>query len=117
MVTENEAIALAATPEKIIDPLTCNLVISYLNGHITDLGAMEWELELAANNHRVILLQEEGKSIALKEAEWKISEPYKKWREAQLELRKLRAYRQALRKKEEILQNQTKPYGYPRAIN
>src|SRR5579864_4593685 len=103
MLNEQQAIELAATPEKIIHPDDCNIVIGYLNGYITDLGLKEFELELVANQHKVDLLNTEGKRVALAEAEWKVSEPYKNWRRALNELRKFRAWRNTLRSKEKTL--------------
>ncbi len=118
-ITEKQAIDLAAKPHLIIDAQTCNTVIGFMNAYITDLSISEWELEFTANHHHVELLKQGDKSVALKEAEWKISEQYKNWREKQRELRKFRAYRNALRRKEEQLQNSSKfirnNYGnYPR---
>ena len=101
---ENEALNLAATPEKIISPLDCNLVIGYLNGAITDLALAEFEGEVASQNELVKLLNVEGKTNKLAEAEWRTGETYRKWRLMKLELAKLRAYRKVLQKKEEILQ-------------
>ncbi len=120
MITEEQAIILASAPEKIIDALQCNEVIGFLNGKITDLAMSEWEAELAANQHQVSLLHKEITN-ALAQAEWKISEQYKNWRKIKLELQKFRAYRLALRKKEESLQNSSKFVrnnysNYPRAM-
>ena len=111
--TEEEAIELASKPHLILTSEDCNTVIGYLNAYIAHLDLEEWQLELDSNNHRVLLLQQEGKSIPLKEAEWKISEPYRKWRETQLEVRKFRNYRNALRKREDQLlfkEKLNKPY-------
>jgi len=121
MITEEQALELAKDPHKIIDPETCNLVLGYLNGAITDLAMEEFDLENQANNYHFMLVGQEGRTVAYREAEYKASEPYKKWKAAQLELRKLRGFRQVLRKKEELLQSSTdyirKNYNsYPRAI-
>ena len=119
MIEINEKLALeyAADPTKIIDPLTANSVISYLNGYINDLNMAEFELELKASQYRVDLLKRESK-IAISEAEWKISQPYLEWRKKQNELKKFRAWRNSIRNKEEHLKN-TSAYlrnNYPRAI-
>lgn len=120
-MTENEALELAKDPHKIIDPETCNLVLGYLNGAITDVAMEEFDLENQANNHHFMLIGQEGRTVAYREAEYKVSEPYKKWKAAQLELRKLRGFKSVLRKKEELLQSSNefirKNYGnYPRTI-
>ena len=120
-MNESEAIDLALTPHLITDPLTCNEVIGFLNGIITDMAMAEWEAELAANIYQHKLLISEGKTNAVALVEWKISELYKKWRLLKLELQKFRAYRQSLRKKEETLMGSTKYIrnnyaNYPRAI-
>lgn len=106
----NEALQLAVEPHKIIDPLQCNEVIGWLNGYITDLSMAEWELEVSANNQHELFLHQEGKSIPLKEAEYKNSSFYKDLREMQLKLRKFRAYRSDLRRKEEMLKFKPKHY-------
>lgn len=105
-MTDKEAIQLATEPHKIIDALQCNTVIGFLNGIISDMAQAEWELEVFTNNEHQKILMQEGKSIALKEAEWKNSEGYKKWKEMQLKIRKFRAYRNDLRRKEEMLKIQ-----------
>jgi hypothetical protein len=115
MITEQQAIELASEPHKIIDFETCNTVIGFLNGYISDMALAEWELEVAANNHEVELLHAEGKTNAVAKAEFKISEPYKKWREMKLKLQKFRAYRNALKSKEESLRFQPRN-NYQRAI-
>ena len=103
MLTEKEAINLASQPHLIADSQTCNTIIGYLNIEITRMDGEEFELEVASNNHRVELLAQENKTLPLKDAEWKTSEPYKTWRKHLLELRKFRNWRNALRKKEEKL--------------
>lgn len=108
---ETKAIELAAEPHKIIDPIQCNEVISFLNACISDMALAEFEREVAASNHQVILLNTEGKTNKVAEAEFKISEPYKEWKKLRLELQKFRAYRQVLRKKEESLQFKPRGYG------
>lgn len=115
MITLEEAINLAEKPHLIADAETCNTVIGFLNGFISDLAMAEWELEVAANNHEVELLHTEGKTNAVAKAEFKISEPYKKWREMRLRVQKFRAYRSSLKSKEESLKY--KPRTYDRAIN
>ena len=107
-MTEQEAISLAAEPNKIIDPLQANLVIGFLTGKINDLSFDEFEGEVACNNHLVNLLHTEGKTNKVAEAEFKTSEIYIKWRRIKLELQKLRSYRQVLRKKEETLMSTSK---------
>lgn len=107
-LTEEEAIDLATKPHLIADSKTCNLVIGFLNGHIADLDHAEWELKLAANQHKVDLLHQKDKTVALKEAEWPVSEQYIKWQEALKMLRKFRAYRYELRDKEKILMEKEK---------
>ncbi len=104
-LTEDQAIELAVSPHKIIDAYTCNVVIGFLNGHISDMALAEWEAELIANQHEVNLLHTEGKTNAVARAEFKVSEPYKNWKQIKLELQKFRAYRYDLRKKEESLKN------------
>ena len=104
MLNEQQAIALAATPEKIIDPLDCNLVIGYLIGAIVDLALAEFEGEISANNSLAILMNIPNKTNKMAEVEWKGSEIYRKWRLMKLELAKLRAYRGVLREKEKTLQ-------------
>ena len=122
MLTEEQAIQLAAEPHKIIDPLQCNQVIGFLNGHITDMALAVFELEIEANNHKAILMHTPGKTNAVAEAEWKISEPYKAWRKMKLEIQKFRGYRNTLRSKEETLKNASPRTrasygGYDRVIN
>ena len=102
-IKEEEAIQLAEKPHLIADAETCNTVIAFLNAFIGDLAQAEWELEVATNNHHEILLHQENKTVALKEAEYKNSEPYKKWREMGLKVRRYRAYRNSLKSKEETL--------------
>ena len=121
-MNETEAINLAEKPWLITDALQCNEVVGFLNAKVTDLDMATRELELAADIFHVNLLREEGKSIALKEAEWKISEPYKAWRDSQVLLRKFRALRKHLREKEEDYRSSSKFVrdnyeNYPRAIN
>lgn len=118
---EDEAIALAATPERIIDPIQCNEVIGFLSGHITDLAMADFEMELAATNYEVTLLHTEGKTNSVAKAEFKMSEPYIKWKRNRLELQKLRAYRRVLQSKEKTLQQSSSfvrnNYGnYPTTI-
>jgi hypothetical protein len=116
-LTEQQAIELAAEPHKIIDFETCNTVIGFLNGYISDMALAEFELEIEANNHEVLLLHTEGKTNAVAKAEFKISKPYKDWREMKLKLAKLRAYRKSLQSKEESLRFKPRDYhNMPRAI-
>lgn len=115
-MNETEAIELAQQPHKIISAFQCNEVLGFLNGHISDMALADWELETAANNNHEILLHQEGKSVALKEAEWKNSKEYRDWRELQLQLKKFRAYRNDLRRKEEMLSQQerfTPKHSFP----
>ncbi len=104
MLNETEAIAKASDPNSIIDPETCSIVLGYLNGVISALALEEFEGEVASQNELVKLLNVEGKTNKLAEAEWRTGETYRKWRLMKLELAKLRAYRKVLQKKEEILQ-------------
>lgn len=103
MLTESEAINLASTPHLIADSATCNTIIGYLNVEITRMDGEEFELEVVSQNYRAMLLQQEDKTIALSDAEWRTSAPYRKWKQQQLTLRKYRNWRNALRKKEEKL--------------
>jgi hypothetical protein len=103
MINENQALELAEHPEKIISAIDCNTVIAYLNGTITDLDLERFEKELVASQHRVDLLKDKTKTVALAEAEFKVSEEYKTWQLICHKLRKFRAYRTSLRNKEEEL--------------
>ncbi len=115
---ENEALDLASRPERIIDPLDCNIVIGYLNGVITDLDMKEFEGQIAAKNYKVELLHTQGKTNALAIAEWEVSEIYIKWQKIIKELRKLRAFRSVLKEKEKILMSASSytRNNYQRAI-
>lgn len=111
-INEDEAISLVLTPHLITDALTANICLGFLNGRISDIALAVWERELAASQHLVELLHQTDKSIALKEAEYKISEPYKAWQNGKRELQKLRAYRKSLYDKEEILKFKPRSNGY-----
>lgn len=113
-MTENEALQLACTPEKIIDGFQCNLVIGFLSGEITDLALKDFELEIAFENQKAKIMAEDG-IIPLKESKVKLSDEYRNWRLNKLELTKLRGLRKVLQKKEEILMyasQQTKNRAY-----
>lgn len=111
-LTEKQILDLISDPNKIVDPLTCNLVIAHLNGTIADLNLREFEIEILANQHQVDLLKREGVTNKLSEAEYRLSKPYRDLREAQNTLRRLRALRKNLEKKEEILRFTSK-YIFP----
>ena len=103
MLNETEAIAKASDPNSIIDPETCSIVLGYLNGVISALALEEFELEIAAENCRAKIMAED-KIIPIKESEYKLSQEYRNWRLAKLEIQKLRGFRRVLEKKENILQ-------------
>jgi hypothetical protein len=105
MINEEQALELMQSPEKIISAIDCNVCIGFMNGHITDLDMECFEKELIASQHKVNLLKDKTKTVALAEAEFKISKEYIDWQRVLRELRKFRAYRYDLRKKEESLKN------------
>ena len=108
MLTEEQAIQLATTPEKITDERDINTIISYLNGYIGDLEEDRFEKELVASQFKVSLLRDKTKSVALAEAEFKVSEEYIAWQKAINLKRQYSAYRQSLRERGEIFMHSSK---------
>ena len=115
---EQEALALAQDPTKIISAEDANTTIAFLNGLIIDLSLAEFEAEIAGVNELAKLMNTEGKTNKVAETEWKCGDIYRKWRLLKLELAKLRAYRNVLREREKYLQYSSNQYGtYQRAIS
>lgn len=112
-INEEQALELTLSPHKITDAYTCNLVIGFLAGHISDMAQATWELKVIASNHKVELLNQKDKTVALKEAEWYISQPYIQWQEMLMKLQKLRSYRNNLKDKQEDLRGKPNNYSNP----
>ena len=90
-------------PEKIIDPGECNILGSYLNGHITDLEEVCWQKRLIASN---VLARLNDKATAAKsDVLWKISPEYINWQLAEREIKKLKRYRSDLKDRFAVLTN------------
>ena len=109
MLNETQALELASSPEKIIDPSDCTVIIGFLNGTITDLENLGWEKQLVANQHKVTLLNEPENTNAKAEALWKISTEYQEWQAVVRTIRKFKAFRNALKSRHDDLAG-TRPY-------
>lgn len=94
-------------PEKIIDPQECNILNSYLNGHITDQEEECWRLRLAASQSLAIMNIDS--TAAKAEVLWKISPEYIAWQNQERLVKKLKRYRADLKDRFLVLTN-TKRY-------
>jgi hypothetical protein len=99
-----EAEQYALNPQTIIDPGTCNLAQSIINGWITDREEEEFEKRLAVD-------REEDKLFALYEVnaiaqrKVRLSEEYKAWQEAKRQLAKYKRLRRTLSERFQVLTN------------
>jgi len=101
-----EIIKIAASPHLIASASKAHEILAELNSLISDLRLEVNELELVSDLHHNQLMQQEGKSIPLKESEYKISEPYKEWKKKSGTLTDLRAVRRNLDRHAELLSSQ-----------
>ncbi len=113
----------AASPHLIASAHTANTLLALLQSHISELRLEVNEMELEADLHHNILMKQTGKSIPLKESEYRISEQYKEWKRKAGLLSDVRAVRRNLERHCDLLMQQQrylpKPdnYGkYERAV-
>jgi hypothetical protein len=108
-MTNEQLFEYASDPSKIIDPQTCNYVISLLGGHISDLTEAEFEKRLISSQAKVNLLNTPNKTNGVAKAEWELSSEYKEWQEVVRTLRKYKAWRGDIKDRFLVL-TQTKRY-------
>lgn len=104
----NELLKTAADPHLVASAAKANELLARLNFEIQQLRAEVGELELQSDIHHNLLLQQENKSIALKESEWRISEIYRTWKKKAGLLSDVRAVRRNLQRHCDILYDQEK---------
>jgi len=101
-----ELLKIAAEPTLIASAKTAHEILAALNSLISELRLDVSALELKADIHHNLLMQQRDKNIALKESEYKISEPYKEWRLKSGQLTDIRAIRRNLERHAELLSSQ-----------
>lgn len=113
-----ELLETAADPSLIASAKEANLLLADLNSIVADLRGNVRDLELEADLHHNHLLQQEGKPVALKESEYKISTPYTDFKKKAGQLSDIRSIRKALQRHADLLFEQEKfaPRDYGRAI-
>lgn len=103
-----ELLKIAAEPHLIASATKANEILARLNAEITDLRGKVTELELAADLHHNKLLQQENKTIALKESEYRVSDVYREFKTKKGLLSDIRAIRRSLQRHCDLLFEQEK---------
>lgn len=103
-----ELLDKAAHPHLVASAETANLMLAKLNAVVQDLRGIVAELELQSDLHHNLLMQQEDKSIPLKESEYKISEPYREFKKQAGQLSDIRAIRKAFQRHADLLFEQQK---------
>lgn len=108
-----ELLKTAASPHLIASAMKANLILAELTAVISDLRQEVRELELNADLHRNLLLKQPEKTVALKESEYKVSEPYREFRKKAGLLSDIRSIRKNLQRHADLLYQQElyKPKG------
>lgn len=109
-MTEEQIAQYALSPEKILDPQTCNTVSAFLNGHISDLTEEEFEKRLVASQMKVKLLNDPGMTNAMARANWEVSEDYITWQKTVKKLRQYKAFRGDIKDRFQVLTGQQRRY-------
>lgn len=110
-ITEEKILEFIKDINKIISAEDCNATIAYLNGAIADLDLKRFELQTDADNQFFKLLQREKITNKTSEAEFKTTEVYMELKKTEMSIRKLRALRNNLKDKEDILKFKPKHYS------
>lgn len=103
-----ELIKTAASPHLVASATKANELLSRINALVSDLRQEVAELRLQAELHENLIMKQEGKTIPLKQSEFKISDIYRNWKKKEGQLSDLRAIRRNLERHANLLFEQEK---------